>query len=97
MSKPGKTRDLALPEATADEVEAAQTLLDAAQLVEDFADQGGRAALDALLLAAEETPKAAASRAGKIAARATQKAATLETEVHRFLRMTSRGAPAGEL
>jgi len=92
MSKPGNTQDLALPAATADEVEAAQTLLDAAQLVEDFADQGGRAALDALLLAAEESPGAAAVRAGEIAARAAQKAATLQSEVDRFLRMTAQTA-----
>lgn len=96
MSKPGKTQDLALPEATADEVEAAQTLLDAAQLVEDFADHGGRAALDALLLAADETPGAAAGQAGEIAARATQKAVTLQTEVERFLRMTSHSAAPAE-
>jgi len=97
MSKPGNTQDLALPEATTDEVEAAQTLLDAAQLVEDFADQSGRAALDALLLAAEEEPKAAAGRAGEIAARASQKAATLQTEVDRFLRMTCHNAPSAGL
>jgi hypothetical protein len=97
MSKPGKTRDLALPGATADEVGAAQTLLDAAQLVENFADQGGRTALDSLLLAADEAPSAAAKRAGEIATRSARKAATLQTEVARFLRMTCPTASVSDL
>jgi len=97
MSKPGKTLDLALPGATADEIGAAQTLLDAAQLVENFADQGGRTALDSLLLAADEAPSAAAKRAGEIATRSARKAATLQTEVARFLRMTCPTASVSDL
>jgi len=97
MSKPGKTLDLALPGATADEIGAAQTLLDAAQLVENFADQGGRTALDSLLLAADEGPSAAAKRAGEIATRSARKAATLQTEVARFLRTTCPTASVSDL
>ncbi len=92
MLLPSDVPELATPsQAAADEAEVARCLEEAAQMVQNFADAGGTAALVALLATADEDPGPAAERALGLAKTVTKQTETLYGEVARFL-STTKGA-----
>ena len=85
MSLPESILDLVTDTAAADSLSDSDRLEKAAGLVQDFVQDSGLAALDALLEAADQGGLAGGESALATAAEVSQQTAVLEGEVQRFL------------